>query len=192
MTTNSQTLRVLQTLSRIGKIVTSVLYIVSIVGFCACLFGFIGLTAGSESFKIGGVTFESMLRVEKSISREGIFALLVSTALYCLKNTVLFRFARQYFDTELCDGTPFRRRSSEMLLKLGISVAAVSLGTQILSEILCSILAKGENISIPDFASSSDAVVLGVMLAVLALVCRYGAEREGDGKSENKEPSERT
>ena len=52
-------------------------------------------------------------------------------------------------------------------------------------------LSADENVTVA-YAGTADAVVLGVMLAVLALVCRYGAELKEDGKSENEESSEKT
>ena len=55
------TLKVIQSLSKIGKILSRIVFVCCIVGFCGCIVGIISLSLGAETFKLGGVTIHSMI-----------------------------------------------------------------------------------------------------------------------------------
>ena len=55
------TLKTIQTLSKIGKILSKIVYICCVVGFCGCIVGIISLGLGGEVFKLGGVTVHSII-----------------------------------------------------------------------------------------------------------------------------------
>ena len=84
------------------------------------------------------------------------------------------------FNHELADGEPFTLSGAKELMRLGILTIVIPLGTVI----VCSIgVAIADNVypgidklPIGEFSS----VGLGVMMIVLSLFCRYGAElKEG-------------
>lgn len=53
-------LKIIQTISKIGGIISKIIYICSIVGLCICAVGLILLPYGDDVLKIGGVTLKSL------------------------------------------------------------------------------------------------------------------------------------
>jgi hypothetical protein len=104
-------------------------------------------------------------------------------AIFCAAEAVLSKFAETYFRNEQADGDPFTLHGAKELLRLGILTIAVPLGTVTVCSIGVAIadnLIPGiEKLSVGEFSS----VGLGVMIIVLSLLCRYGAEiKEGQEK----------
>ena len=123
-----------------------------------------------------------------SLSRS--FALSLSVgAVCCAAEAVLSKFAEVYFKHELADGNPFTLRGAKELLRLGILTIAIPLGTVIVCSIgvaIAEVIHPGvDELSIGEFTSAG----VGVMMIVLSLFCRYGAERS-NGKAEENSGSE--
>lgn len=177
------TLKTIQTLAKIGKIISKIIFVCCIVGLCGCIIGIIGLALGAESFKLGSVTIHSLIEDHAGITLPALYASMAVGAVFCAAEAVLCRFAGKYFNHELADGTPFTRRGAKELLRLGILTVAIPLGTEIVCSIAVAIAEHVypgiEKLSTGEFSS----VGLGVMVIVLALFCRYGAELK-EGQSE--------
>ena len=177
------TLKTIQTLSKIGRILSKIVYICCLVGFCGCIVGIVSLALGAETFKLGGVTVHSMIENEAGMNLPTLYASMAVGLLFCAAEAVLCKYAEAYFKHELADGDPFTLRGAKELMRLGILTIAIPLGTGI----VCSIgVAIADNIypgidklSIGEFSS----VGLGVMMIVLSLFCRYGAELK-EGRAE--------
>ena len=171
----------IQTLSKIGKILSKIIFVCCIVGFCGCIVGIVSLALGAETFKLGGVTIHSMIENEAGMSLPTLYASMAVGLLFCGAEAVLCKFAEAYFKHELADGDPFTLRGAKELLRLGILTVAIPLGTVIVCSIGVAIadnMVPGiDKLSIGEFSS----VGLGVMMIVLSLFCRYGAERN-EGK----------
>ena len=174
------TLKTIQTLSKIGRILSKIVYICCLVGFCGCIIGIVSLGLGGEVFKLGGVTIHSIIDSHSHMSMPALYTAMAVGIVLCAAEAVLSKFAELYFKNELADGTPFTMRGAKELMRLGILTIAIPLGTGI----VCSIgVAIADNVfpgidklSIGEFSS----VGLGVMMIVLSLFCRYGAElKEG-------------
>lgn len=56
-----ETLKVIQILSKIGRIFSKVVFICCLVGFGGCIIGILSLGFGGETFKLGGITIHSMI-----------------------------------------------------------------------------------------------------------------------------------
>ena len=174
------TLKTIQTLAKIGKVFSKIIFVCCIVGFCGCIVGIVSLALGAETFKLGGVTIHSMIENEAGMSLPTLYASMAVGLLFCGEEAVLCKFAEAYFKHELADGDPFTLRGAKELLRLGILTVAIPLGTVIVCSIGVSIadnMVPGiDKLSIGEFSS----VGLGVMMIVLSLFCRYGAElKEG-------------
>ena len=179
------TLKTIQTLAKIGKIFSKIIFVCCIVGFCGCIVGIVSLAIGAETFKLGGVTIHSMIENDSGMNMPTLYASMVIGLIFCAAEAVLCKFSEIYFKNELADGNPFTLRGAKELLRLGILTIAIPLGTVIVSSIGVSIadnMVPGINkLSIGEFSS----VGLGVMMTVLSLFCRYGAE-VGGGKSSSE------
>ena len=175
------TLKTIQTLANIGKVFSKIIFVCCIVGFCGCIVGIVSLALGAETFKLGGVTIHSMIENEAGMSLPTLYASMAVGLLFCGAEAVLCKFAEAYFKHELADGDPFTLRGAKELLRLGILTVAIPLGTVIVCSIGVAIadnMVPGiDKLSIGEFSS----VGLGVMMIVLSLFCRYGAERN-EGK----------
>ena len=175
------TLKTIQTLAKIGKVFSKIIFVCCIVGFCGCIVGLVSLAFGAETFKLGGVTIHSMIENEAGMSLPTLYASMAVGLLFCGAEAVLCKFAEAYFKHELADGDPFTLRGAKELLRRGILTVAIPLGTVIVCSIGVAIadnMVPGiDKLSIGEFSS----VGLGVMMIVLSLFCRYGAERN-EGK----------
>ena len=171
-----KTLNTIQTLAKIGKILSKIIYVCCIVGFCGCIVGIVSLAIGAETFKLGGITVHSMIENKAGMNLPTLYASMAVGLLFCAVEAVLCKFAEIYFKNELADGNPFTLRGAKELMRLGILTIAIPLGTVIVCSIGVSIadnIYPGiDKLSIGEFSS----VGLGVMMIVLSLFCRYGAE----------------
>ena len=171
-----KTLITIQTLAKIGKAFSKIIYVCCIVGFCGCIVGIVSLAIGAETFKLGGVTVHSMIENKAGMNLPTLYASMAVGLLFCASEAVLCKFAEIYFKNELADGNPFTLRGAKELMRLGILTVAIPLGTVIVCSIGVAIadnMVPGiDKLSIGEFSS----VGLGVMMIVLSLFCRYGAE----------------
>ena len=181
-----KTLQIIQTISKICKILSKVVFVCCIVGFCLCIVGIISTAIGGPVLKLGGVSFESILQTEAGTTVGSLYALLAMSAIVCVGEGVLAKFASHYFERELKDGTPFNIDSAKELMRLGILSICIPIAVQIVVQIVVTILTK----TMPDVEAEepevAGSVTLGVMAIVLSLVCRYGAELNAE-KAENAE-----
>ena len=171
-----KTLITIQTLAKIGKAFSKIIYVCCIVGFCCCIVGIVSLAIGAETFKLGGVTVHSMIENKAGMNLPTLYASMAVGLLFCASEAVLCKFAEIYFKNELADGNPFTLRGAKELMRLGILTVAIPLGTVIICSIGVSIADNVypgiDKLSIGEFSS----VGLGIMMIVLSLFCRYGAE----------------
>lgn len=180
-----KTLKTIQTLAKIGKIVSKIIFVFSVIGFCGCFIGIIGLAAGVETFTLGGVSIHSIIEERSGMSMAALYASMAVGALFCAAEAILCKFSEIYFKNELEDGDPFTLRGAKELLRFGILAVAIPLGTSM----ICSIAIAIASHFYPDINGLStegfSSVGIGVMLIVLSLFCRYGAEQK-----EQKEQNE--
>ena len=171
-----KTLITIQTLAKIGKAFSKIIYVCCIVGFCGCIVGIVSLAIGAETFKLGGVTVHSMIENKAGMNLPTLYASMAVGLLFCASEAVLCKFAEIYFKNELADGNPFTLRGAKELMRLGILTVAIPLGTVIICSIGVSIADNVypgiDKLSIGEFSS----VGLGIMMIVLSLFCRYCAE----------------
>ena len=179
------TLMTIQTLSKIGRILSKIVYICCVVGFCGCIIGIISLGLGGEVFKLGGVTIHSIIESHSHMSMPTLYTAMAVGMVLCAAEAVLSKFAEVYFKNELNDGTPFTMRGAKELMRLGILTITIPLGMVIVCSIGVAIadnfFPEIETLSYDEYAS----VGLGVMMIVSSLFCRYGAE-VCDGKASLK------
>ena len=179
-----KSLKAIQTLASIGKIISKIIFVFCIVGFCLCIAGIISLAIGPDTLKLGGVSIHSMIVDQTGISTAAMYTGLAVIAFFCAVEAVLCKMAEKYFKNELADGDPFTMRGAKELLRLGVFATVLPLASEVLSSIVVSAVGKFypdvKDLSLTGFAS----VGLGIMLIVLALFCRYGSElRDSAGTS---------
>ena len=173
-----KTLDTIQRLSRLGRLLSKIAFILSVVGFCGCIAGLISLRlGGGDLIRIGGVTLHGLIGGDLGGS---IAAALSGWLFFCAGEAVLAKFAETYFKNELSAGTPFTHAGASELMRLGILTLAVPTGSAVVGSIAEGIVAgfmEAEKAAAMDrYFDNEPTIVLGIMFLLAALLCRYGAE----------------
>ncbi len=173
-----KTLGTIQKLYKIGKILSRIAFIISVIGFCGCIAALLSLGIGNGSLiKIGGVTLQGLISDDLGYNIRSIGAALSGWLFVCAGEAVVAKFAEIYFKNELKAGTPFTLGGAGELLRLGIITVTVPVGCEIAGSIAMGIIAGFMRIAEADMHSDSSAsIALGVMFIIISLLCRYGAE----------------
>ncbi len=168
-----KTLNTIQKLSRLGKILSRIVFIFCLVGVIGCALGLVGLGISAETFKIGGVTIHSLIDNSSGVSVD--LAAVLTGLILCSGEAVLSKLAGRYFKNELNAGTPFTFDGAKELIRLGICTVCIPIGTRAAAEIVYQLTAHFYDVSDMKI-SGSVSVGLGIMMIVAGLLCRYGAE----------------
>ena len=183
-----KSLDTIQKLSKIGKVLSKIAFIFSVIGFCGCIAGLLSLRFGNGSLiKIGGVTLHALISEEYGYNIKSITATLSGWMIICAGEAVLAKFAEVYFKNELRAETPFTLAGAKELLRLGILTLAIPTGCAVVGSVVEGIIAgfvKVEKAAAMDLCFDNEAsIVLGIMFILGSLLCRYGAElREHPGE----------
>ena len=172
-----KSLKILQTFAKIGKILSTIVFILSVVVGGFCIAGLLSLAVFPEGgFKLLGTTIRGLVEKEADISLPTLYAALTGGMIMCAGEAVVAKFAERYFKNELAAGTPFTFDGAKELMRLGILAICVSTGTLILAAIVYGIFrVTAENVAKPELDNSAS-VIIGVMMIVGSYLCRHGAE----------------
>lgn len=164
------TLEIIQKLSKLGKVLTKIMYIACIVCFVLCGVSIISILSGIEIFKMGGVSIHGI--IETKMNTDVLMGYIVVGMIQCIGKAIVAKYAFNYFKGELEDGTPFNIERSKELKRLGIITICVPIVTQIIAEIVLKVF----NITSRVPLDNQGSVSLGIMFIILSLICRLGAE----------------
>ena len=176
-----KSLKTIQTLSKIGKILSKIAFIFSVIGFGGCIVGLVSISFDNGSVaKWGGVTIHGILDGFDEYNIKSIAAVLFGWMIVCAGEAVLAKFAEVYFKNELKAGTPFTAAGAKEMQRLGILTIAIPIGCAVVSTIAEGIIAGFMNVKNAAFTdmyfNNGASIALGVMFIFIALICRYGAE----------------
>jgi len=178
-----KTLHTIQKLWKIGKALSTILFIFCIIGFCDCIVGILSMALGAPTLKIGDVTLEGILNTKAEVTIGTVYAAMAAGMILCAGEAVLARVAEHYFKRELADGTPFTFAGAKEMQRLGILTICLPIGTQIVAEIVYAVIEQAVQRVAPLRLDSSGSVALGVMFIVMSLICRYGADMYEESKT---------
>ena len=181
MENQSNNYKIVRKIAKIGKILSKVAFVFSIIGICGCFVGLLSNVFGSgKVFKIGGVTIYGLLADFDAYNVKSISATLVAWLIVCIGQAVLAKFAELYFHNALMAGTPFTQVGARELRRLGILTMVIPTGCAVVAEVVQGILTGFMNVSVDGWMEfnfdNESSVVVGVMLIVGSFVCGYGAE----------------
>ena len=172
-----KTIETIQTLSKIGKVLSKIIYICCIIGAVGCAVGLVSFPFADQGvFKIGGVSIHGLIVNTAGIDLTSLYPALTGGMILCIGQMVLAKNAENYFAHELAAGTPFTQNGAKEMLRLGILTICIPLGCLILAEIVSGILAGFLNCDDLLKIENGGSVTLGVMFIVMSLLCKYGAE----------------
>lgn len=189
MENKSKNYQIIQTLAKIGKVLSRIAFIFSVIGICGCMVGLFSNVLGNGGvFKIGGVSVYGLLADFNAYNVKSISAVLTAWLIVCIGEAVLAKFAEVYFQKELAVGTPFTQAGAAELRRLGILTIVIPTGCAVLAEIVQGILTgfmKGAADGWSDLSFDNEAsVAMGIMFIVGSVLCGYGAELSS-GESKN-------
>ena len=175
-----KTLNTIQTISKVGKILSRIVFICCLVGGIGCIAGIIGLALIPDGFKLGGVTIHSIIESSAEVTAGTCYAAMAVGLVLCAGEAVLSRFAVNYFKNELAAGTPFTLAGAKEMIRLGILAICIPAGTSIVAAIVYAVMRQiFGNVAELDLGNYVS-IGLGIMFIVTGLICRYGAEVTGD------------
>ena len=184
-----KTLKTIQTLSKVGKILCKIIFIFCLVGGIGCAVGIISLAAIPEGFKIGDVTIHALIEENAEISIGTCYAAMAVGIILCAGEAVLCKIAEKYFANELAAGTPFTFDGAKEMIRLGICTICIPVATQMIASIVYLIF-RGlmKDVSPMELSAfGSGSVGLGIMFLVSGLLCRHGAEISEPAPQEKQE-----
>lgn len=191
MENKSKNYKILQMIAQIGKILSKVAFVFSIIGICGCLVGLLSNIFGSgNAFKIGGVTIYGLLADFDAYNVKSISATLVAWMIVCVGQAVLARFAELYFGNALTAETPFTHTGAVELRRLGIITMVLPTGCAVLAEIVQGIMTGFMNVTADGWSGlnfdNEASVIVGVMFIAGSFLCGYSAEMS-EGKNNAQE-----
>ncbi len=181
-----KTLKKIQVLAKVGRILSMIVFIASIVGAVGSALGMFSLAIiGEKAFVVGGVTVHGMIESGSGANVATVYASLIVAIICCLGEIYVAKLAQKYFEYEIEVKTPFTLDGAKKLKKLGIVVIIVSIVCIVLSAIAVAIVEIVCEMSVVDASVNANLadgsqVALGIMFIVMSLMLRYVAEKYGD------------
>lgn len=172
-----QSLKTVQTIFKVLKVFTLIVFIFKIIGAACALIGGIGLVAfksfGSFSAQISVAIADKLyggiVSVEAGMYEATVVCFVV--AMLCACGAVCTHFLYRYFQHEEQDGTPFSYRGADELKRVGIIYIAVQLGAELVAVIIFAVCGV-ENAELSNFAMVGE----GIVMILLSFVFKHGAE----------------
>lgn len=171
-----KTLETIQTLSRLGRIFSRIIYVASLVGAILCAFGIFGLVVIPENFKLGGTTIRGLIELSDKLNLGTALSAASEVLIMCIGEMILSGMAVRYFQHELDAGTPFTFEGADELKRLGICAICIPIASLLAAEIAHQIF-RHFMTGVREFPGSDPvSVSLGIMMIVASVLCRHGAE----------------
>ena len=173
-----KSLQTIQKTCKVFQILTKIAMILCFVGSGLLLLGLIcGIVISSTGAVIAG-NMETLYRLTSSASFFEMVGSLLAEFVVTLTDALLFFHAWKYFSAEQADGTPFSRRGADMMKRLGILLIVLPAVSAILAWGICTIFSVPQ-VKAPDLGSEAS-IVLGIMLILVSVILRYGADLEAN------------
>ena len=171
-----KTLQTIQTLFKLGKIFSKIIFVFCVVGGVGCAVGLIGLNFLPENFKLGGVTIHSMIERSEAFSLGDSYAALLMGLILCVGVAILCKQAERCFARSYAAQTPFCEEIAKEWIRFGIFTICVPVVTNALEEaayhVLLHFFPEVVKLMDGDFTS----IGIGFMLIAVGLIFRCGAE----------------
>lgn len=173
----TKSLKTIQTIAKIAKVISNIIFVFSIIGAIACILS-VSAMASTQNFEIEGQTIVTLIESSGMNFVTFMFSC-VSAIIICIGSAIVSKFAAIYFSNELEDGTPFTYAGAKELLRLGIISIAIPLATSIILSIaFVSTKLFWPSLSEDALTGDSISIGFGLMLIVMSVIFKHGAELE--------------
>ena len=172
-------LKTIQTLAKVGKVLSTIIFVICIVGLVLCTAGAVLFTLnGAYSVQLNTV-FLKFIEVEVDVTAPVFYAIIAAAIIALVIEMILCASAKKYFRHELEDGTPFTERGAQELKSLGIRTIVLPLVGGLVYFIGLVAVAFLGNFSFPEVEYTFTINLgLGITMLVVSALCRYGAALE--------------
>ena len=169
-----KSLQTIQKTCKVFQALTKIAMLLCFVGSGLLLVGLIcGIVISSTGAVIAG-NMETLYRLTSSASFFEMIGTLLAEVVVTLTDALLFFHAWKYFSVEQADGTPFSQKGADLMKRLGILLIVLPAVSAILAWGICTIFSVPQ-VKAPDLGSEAS-IVLGIMLILVSVILRYGAE----------------
>ena len=178
----TKTLETIQKLSRLGKVLSKIVFIFSLIGAIGCAAGFVSMALLPESFQLGSVTIQGLVDLTDEVNPNEVYSAMAVGMITFTAEAILAKLAERYFHRELEAGTPFTFAGAKELKRLGVCAIVIPIAALVAAEIVHNLMQQFlTGIGSLDLAESGS-VGLGIMMIVASLLCKYGAELTQQGE----------
>ena len=126
---------------------------------------------GGTALHIGGEPF-NLFADGTNLIQKSVY--LISVTFMLIAEAILLKLTHSYLKSEQADGTPFTYNGAERLKKLGIRFIWIPIVAIAVSETV----AAWQGVDMTVIAADFGSVVTGVILILVSVIFRYGAELE--------------
>jgi len=171
----SKNLKTIQLLAKIAYVISSIIFVLSLVGGIGCLVALVLMTAvqglGSEFIDLSRSLFDDVGMSMLSI----LYACIIGTVA-CVAEAILSFMAKKYFKHQLAVGTPFTYECGDKMFKLGLWCLFTPIAMAVFNAIVYVVLFAFDPMLLEtDFSSTVD-ISTGVIFLILSVIFKHGAE----------------
>lgn len=184
-----KSLETIQKTFRVFQIITKIAYILSIVGASVCAVGALCVMTWQNGGQVLSLFGEPIIFYSGVEGFNDAMSALLSDMIFLITDAVLLFFAGRYIKTELAEGTPFTENGANLIRKLGIRFIYMPIVAAVISAVISACLDADEYGDM----SNLPGLITGLVLILVSVIFRYGAELEGRTQarlSENPKPEE--
>ena len=173
-----KSLTTIQKLAKLGKILSTLIFVLSVFFFCFNTFQLVVFSIKGSAVLSNGAGLGGFTSTESSMTLKAGYGTLAIFLIVRAGDAVLAKFAEHYFKRELTDGTPFTQGGADELKRLGILTICISIGTQCVAAIILSLVLEDQRTQSTAASSWSNAGQLfyGIAFLIVSVIFRYGAE----------------
>ena len=175
-----ESLKTSQKLSKLGKILSKIVYVFCLVGLILCIIGGLGLIFIPESFELANIKIHMLIKSNINFSREIIYASLIIGIIELACEMYISKQAQKYFEYELEEGTPFTQEGANKIKRLGLIVIFIPFVASFISELGFEIAKHTMNFNQNLDINFNVSLTLGITFLILSTIFRYGSSLTKD------------
>ena len=171
----SKSLKTIQVLAKIAYVISSIVFVFSIIGGVSCVLALVLLGSvkelGTEFVDISRSIFN-----ETGMSMLSVFYACLIGALGCVAGALLSFMSKRYFKTQLDAGTPFTYVCAQKMLKLGLWFVITPIAVSVCSAVMYIVLFAFDPSIFETELSATVDISTGIIFLILSVVFKHGAE----------------
>ena len=183
-----KSLKIIQTLCKIARVICIIIFVLSIIGAAGCLIGIILMPALKDEVIYNHKTLEQLLEKNGTNFNVALTAMIMAFVV-CGVSIFLSKYTELFFKKEIEVGTPFNKDIVRRMRVLGV----VHIVTGILTTVIVSSVIAIAVASNPDVENSRNfnlsnvsSLWFGIAMLIISLFANYDVEKEEALKKESE------